>query len=97
MGGYTWARYGFTYAEGKQYLLNMINYQANIYKRDFKEAVDIVEAWYKENASMDAFPMNLLTGYSWSKDLLLNTFWKATLNLHDVVQMDVFERYLGIK
>ena len=97
VGGYTWARYGFTYAEGKQYLLNMINYQANIYKRDFKEAVDIVEAWYKENASMDAFPMNLLTGYSWSKDLLLNTFWKATLNLHDMVQMDVFERYLGIK
>ena len=40
------------------------------------------------------FPMNLLTGHPWSKDLLLGSEWQGILDFADKAQRLVWENYL---
>lgn len=96
-GGYTWARYGFTFWQGKKFLLSLIKSSAKDKKIDCKEAVEIINKWYEKNRETDPFPMNLLTGYEWSKLLLRDIGWGGKLNTDDIVQMNIFKDYLTSK
>ena len=95
-GAYTWARYGFTFRHGQKYLTNFIVSAGEVNKVDVTEALSIVEKWYTSNNAKDPFPMNLLTGYDWSRDLFYKTTWEGILRTDDVMQMQVLEDYLGI-
>lgn len=95
VGGYAWARYGYSYTEGKDWLIHMLTSEGEARNVPFKQAVSIVEDYYKNgNLPKDPFPMNLLTGYDWSKDLLLHSAWNGELNMHDILQTKVFESYI---
>lgn len=96
-GGYSWARYGFTFWQGKNYLTTMIKSYAKDKRIDCTEAINIINEWYSKNKDTDPFPMNLLTGYGWSKQLLQNTGWSGVLYTNDVTQMAVFKDYLTSK
>lgn len=96
-GGYTWAKYGFTFWQGKKFLLSLIKSSAKDKKIDCKEAVEIINKWYEKNRETDPFPMNLLTGYEWSKLLLRDIGWGGKLNTDDIVQMNIFKDYLTSK
>lgn len=96
-GGYSWARYGFTFWQGKNYLLTMIKSYAKDKRIDCTEAINIINEWYSKNKDTDPFPMNLLTGYDWSKRLLQNTGWNGRIYTDDVIQMAVFKDYLTSK
>ncbi|MBR1785283.1 MAG: hypothetical protein IJ760_07620 [Bacteroidales bacterium] len=95
-GAYTWARYGFTFRHGQKYLTTFIVSAGEVNKVNVTEALSIVEKWYKSNSPKDPFPMNLLTGYDWSRDLFHKTTWEGVLRTDDVIQMQAFEDYLGI-
>lgn len=100
VGGYAWTRYGFTFSGGEKFLRNYLTtfVEETAFLKDhpngLNEAFSIIEKWYKKNGRYDPFPMNLLTGYDWSKDLLLGSHWNGELMLGDVTQIKVFEDYL---
>lgn len=97
VGGYAWSRYGFHCSEGKDGVIHVIATSETKKHADFTEAWKILEDYYKTRDTNDAFPMRLLTGYKWSKDVLLGTEWEGCLMISDKEQAKIFEEYLNIK
>lgn len=97
VGGYAWARYGFSYTQGEQGLIHLIEHQEKERGRLFDDAKQIVIDFYKSHKASDPFPMNTLTGFDWSKELLLGSGWDGALNLNDKAQLEVFINYLNSK
>lgn len=97
-GGYTWARYGFSYRHKQSWLEHLIKEAGKEKGIDVSEALSITAEWYKKNDYRDPFPMNLLTGYDWSRKLMEGEHfnWDGLLRMDDIIQMQVFESYLGI-
>ena len=95
VGGYTWARYGFS-AYNKQYVDAAISFNESRFPDATLQAQDIVDEYYRDNGLSDdkPFPMNLLTGHPWSKDLLLGSEWQGILDFADKAQRLVWENYL---
>lgn len=92
VGGYTWARYGFS-AElaDVQRILDNAN---NLPQGSIKEARAIVDKFYATSPDTSRFPMRLLTGYDWSKVLLLGKDWDGEMNLTDKQSVAYFKDYL---
>lgn len=88
VGGYTWAKYGFS--ANKQAALDIIK---NSYlTSDLKtESLEFVSQY---NSVDGKFPMRLLADKPYGKDLLLRTSWNGVIDLRDVAQCDIFEKYL---
>lgn len=94
VGGYAWSRYGFNCSEGKDGVIHVIATSETKRHEDFTEAWEILEDYYKTHDTDDAFPMRLLTGHEWSKDVLLGTDWEGCLVISDKEQTKIFEEYL---
>jgi hypothetical protein len=96
VGGYTWAKYGFKVEQRKD-IEDLLDYRINaISPSEMQEARKIVEDFYTTNSDTTPFPMNLLTGYEWSVDLLKGASWYGIIDLNDKNQKKVLEKYLGI-
>lgn len=95
VGGYCWAKYGFS-CKYKTDIENIITFQEKEHKRGFDAASEIVKKYYSSHEDFEPFPMNLLTGYDWSKELLLNTSWDGVLYFEDTDRLAIFEKYLHI-
>ena len=91
VGGYTWAKYGF-YASNK--------YQAiGVCRRKSKQGVEFINAYYEKNGlSEDSpFPMHLIASQPWGKEVLLGSFWDGVIDLKNKEQVELWERYLGLR
>ncbi|MDR1369877.1 MAG: hypothetical protein LBJ72_07100 [Dysgonamonadaceae bacterium] len=91
VGGYTWAKYGFTATEKQA---DAVIRHCKLNEVDQKMAESIVSDFFKNNPNDKAFPMNLLTGYEWSEDLLKGSDWRGVINLKNKTQRNVFENYM---
>lgn len=96
VGGYTWARYGFTadLADVQRILKNADILMSN---DSVKEAHAIVDKFYASTPDTSRFPMRLLTGYDWSKELLMGEDWDGEINLTDKQSVACFKNYLTVK
>ncbi|MCR5658961.1 MAG: hypothetical protein K6G25_06510 [Bacteroidales bacterium] len=94
VGGYAWARYGMSITNGKEGLDALLSIQSIGRKDKFSEARGIIDSFYETHEETTPFPMNLLTGHPWSKDLLLGSDWYGFLNLNSKKQVAIFENYL---
>lgn len=94
VGGYAWARYGFSTDYSEQQLLNVIKDIESTKKASFKDAKEIVKDFFSKNQDNELFPMNILTGYNWSKDLLMGMNWEGLMDLENRTQLEVFLEYI---
>jgi GNAT superfamily N-acetyltransferase len=90
VGGYTWAKYGFT--ANRKEIKRIIRQRRDI--AGHQEAQEIVDDFISKNPDTKMFPMNLLTGKTWSKDLLKGSGWEGFLDLNNKYQREVFEGYI---
>ena len=91
IGGYAWARYGFS-ATNRTEVLEIIKNSSNGTWK--KKALEKVNKFYKKNGIDSAFPMGNIARMKGGKESLLNSWWSGTINLNDKKQLDVFKNYL---
>lgn len=90
IGGYAWARYGFTCDK-----VDVKNVIYNCTSLDVREAATkIVDSFYENHNENEKFQMRNLTGYEWSKYLLLGSKWNGELLFDDIEAMRIFKSYL---
>lgn len=95
IGGYTWGKYGFT-ARAKEYY-SIVSHGNNALTKGKITQVEFDEfsSWIKKYEGVD-IPMHEMAYKSYGKDLLLDSDWSGYINLTDIKQKDIFEKYLGI-
>lgn len=89
IGGYTWSRYGFC-AVDKAEAIKAVSYD--------KEAIDIVNQYYKKSGLSDnsPFPMNLIAD-KLGKYTLLNSGWEGVLDFSNPERLTKFKSYIGLR
>lgn len=87
IGGYTWSRYGFC-AVDKAEAIKAVSYD--------KEAIDIVNQYYKKSGLSDdnPFPMNLISD-KLGEYSLLGSSWDGVLDLRNPERLKAFTSYIG--
>lgn len=99
VGGYTWAKYGFTMNGGFDEISEFVD-EIMIYKKysaHRDKARSIIRQFYEENDMDTPFPMNLLADVPEFKPVLLGSDWQGTLNLKDPIQKARAYDYMGLK
>lgn len=93
VGGYTWARYGFSSTNRKQ-AESAIGYFASKYPELHDSALKVIDNYYAQNKLSNSrpFPMNLLTPDY--KKLLLGSDWEGVLDFRNKEQLAIWESYL---
>ena len=94
IGGYAWARYGFS--TRNYFKANELFLFTGASKEVQKMAQDFIEKFYETLPRETPFPMKLLAAQPYGKELLLNTFWDGCLNLKDRKQVNYTKRYIGL-
>lgn len=94
IGGYAWARYGFS--TRNYFKANEIFMFTEASKEVQKMAQDYLDAYYSALPKETPFPMKLLAAQPYGKELLINTFWDGFLNLKDRRQVNYTKRYIGL-
>jgi hypothetical protein len=94
IGGYAWARYGFSVNKNKisEYLGGRIANKLS--ESQARQAIGIIEKYFKDNPKSNRFPMRLLADTPWGKDLLIKSNWYGNINLNNTVERVIFENYL---
>lgn len=95
VGGYTWAKYGFSANRDEvSYLLKARMRKNTISATEFDNAVAIMDDFYSANNENAKFPMNLLAEQEYGKKLLLGSGWDGYIDLDNATQRRAFEKYL---
>ena len=95
VGGYAWARYGFS---AKLEDVEQILIQSKMARvADKEKALAIFKNWREQNPKEEYFPMNLIAREEYGKNLLIGSHWNGILNLTDKNATNYFEKYLGFK
>lgn len=94
IGGYAWARYGFSTRNFyKAYDMLAFSEASN----EVQElARKYLESYYSAIPKETPFPMRLLAAQPYGKELLLNTFWDGYMNLKDRKQVAYIKHYIGL-
>jgi hypothetical protein len=93
VGGYTWAKYGFsTTYEGR--IAKVIEKAKD--KLKGKNLIDF-QKWLEEGRAKEFFSMSELARRKYGKELLLGSDWFGFINLKDKNQRKTFETYLFSK
>lgn len=106
VGGYAWGKYGFS--ANKEMLDSLVKHNipfesASMTPEKWKEykpyVTKVISDYFKKNKSSKMFPMRLIcdmeiNGKKVGKDILLGVQWYGELDLNDVKQLAIFERYL---
>ena len=91
IGGYAWAKYGFS-ALNKDEVLDIVNSSSNsLFKKSARRKIKYFYSKYGDNR---AFPMHRLAKLKGGKDALLNSFWSGVIDLNDRGQLKRFLNYL---
>lgn len=93
VGGYAWARYGFSskVEDVEQALLH-----SNHASEELKEqALSVFKKWREANPNEGNFPMNIIAKEKYGKEILLGSHWNGILDLTDNKATSYFESYLG--
>ncbi len=85
IGGYAWARYGFS-AEVQE-IESLLGGDERVAK--------IINLFKKNNPDKKYMPMHLIANQKFGKEVLLNSHWLGILDLTDRVSAKWFERYIG--
>lgn len=93
VGGYAWARYGFS--TDIEDVMAAINHHEGLQSLKNK-AIDVFEKWKKSHKNAKLFPMNEIAKQDYGKKLLLGSHWNGMLDLTDKDMVNVFENYIGI-
>lgn len=96
IGGYTWAKYGFSatnQAEVNGVLANLTKGSAT-FAATKAEMQKVVTAFYDANSTNTPFPMDRLANIPGAKNLLLGTDWHGSIRLSDAPRRAIFEAYL---
>jgi hypothetical protein len=97
-GGYAWARYGFDAARQA----DVMGILQRAHSLDIEpEAIDILEEdviqFYESHPPDTPFRIWAWSQTPFAEKLLVGTYWKAVLDLHDLEQVSIFEAYLGLR
>jgi len=92
VGGYAWARYGFSATDKNEVLKIITNSKNKEFKRLAKRKIRYHYGRYGRDKP---FPMIRLTTIEGGKQELLNTWWSGTLNLENKKELKVFLKYLN--
>ncbi|MBR4265689.1 MAG: hypothetical protein IKQ46_06505 [Bacteroidales bacterium] len=96
IGGWAWARYGFSISS-KEEVKKLVSLNASPKNKPLMEA--IIDDYYKNEAKNDnaPFPMNKLAEHPEFKEDIISFDWWGFLDLTDKKQVKVFENYLDSK
>ena len=95
VGGYAWARYGFS---AKVEDVKQVIMQSKTASAEIKEkALSKFEKWLGQNPNEEYYPMNLIAREKYGKGLLLGSRWNGILDLTDRYATSYFESYIGFK
>lgn len=84
VGGYAWARYGFS-----------LDYDDALYVvRSNAAATEVVKQYYALHGQPELIPMRIVADQPYGKELLLGRSWDGVLNLDDKVERKYFESYI---
>lgn len=90
IGGYTWARYGFS--ASKSDAIELLNSKSNY--PFYKQAKQKIDDYFTLHKNKDEFPMMLWVNEQYGKEMLLGSDWSGFINLSDAAQRQMFEDYL---
>ncbi|MCD8208338.1 MAG: hypothetical protein LUD72_10410, partial [Bacteroidales bacterium] len=100
VGGYTWARYGFSASRTE--IAELISSTNRLSDSARQNTLDFIKNYYDSHnlGNDDPFPMNKLVDY-WGRDeakrILAGTNWHGKIDLTDDEQRKIFEEYMGYK
>ena len=91
VGGYAWARYGFSadFLDVDLLVKNQLK-AGKITQAEFNDAMSIING-----CSKDSFPMNRLANRPYGKKLLKGTMWLGEFKMNDKTQVKYFRDYVG--
>lgn len=98
VGGYTWARYGFSVknkSAAEEVIAEARLRHVPLIVRN--KAKSVVDTFYNSHPADTPFPMNLLADKSYGKELLKGADWSGRIDLTDATQRKVFEDYMNGK
>lgn len=85
IGGYAWARYGFS-----------LDYEDALYVvRSNPSATELIKQYYALHGQPDTIPMRIIADQPYGKELLLGRSWDGVLNLDNKKERKYFESYIG--
>jgi len=90
IGGYTWARYGFSFKNevDRRMIVNRA-------QRAFSgKTLDAFNAFWATVKDVPVFPLQAFTQTPWGKKVLLGSNWDGYIDLTDANQRTLFENYL---
>lgn len=90
VGGYAWARYGFSMTRERDVKWLLKTAQDKLNKKQLERFMKI----YDRYKGQLPFPVREISKESYAKDLLLNSDWYGTIDLTDKEQREYFEDYL---
>lgn len=91
IGGYAWARYGFSSAKSEVIdIISEAKLNAVISNNEYNLIVDIIDK-FKD----DMFPMNILASMKKGKEILLGTSWNGFFDMNDKIQLEYLKDYIG--
>ena len=95
VGGYTWAKYGFS-AEKRDLDDLFMDIKNTPYRNQasVKLAENKVIDFYSKNDKSTLFPMNLIADEPYGKDVLLDSSWWGCIDMNNKSQIKIFETYL---
>lgn len=84
IGGYAWARYGFS-----------LDYEDALYVvRSSHAATELVQRYYATHGKPNMIPMRIVADQPYGKDLLLGRSWNGKLDLGNKSERKYFESYI---
>lgn len=95
IGGYAWARYGFSASIKDVEEILMQSKTAQVSSKE--KALSVYRQWREKNPNEDYFPMNLIAREKYGKKLLMGTHWNGILDLTDKNVTNYFEKYIEFK
>lgn len=95
VGGYSWARFGFS-AKSRDEVENLLfQYGERLSAKEMRDAETLIEKYYSNRSENEPFPMNLLADKKYGKKLLKGSSWKGYFDLTNAEQLKEFYNYVG--
>ena len=94
IGGYAWARFGFTADKKEEMEVILNNAATRISATEYKWALRVFDNYYDQYPNGSAFPIIKWSDMAFMKDVLLGARWHGSLDLFDSEQFNTFIMYV---
>lgn len=90
VGGYTWAKYGFSaIKEDVKFIIDNALKDSIINQQDYNSLKSLIDKYET------IFPMNLIANMAHGKDILLGSWWNGIFEMKDKKQLVYLKDYIG--